>query len=190
MSDISRGSLRAQRTFAYIVYYGLARHLPRSFSAGGRFGQSLRGWAASRMFDFAGAAINVERGAAFGSGNGIRLGARSGIGVNADLHGTINIGEDVMMGPRCTMVTRNHRFDRTDIPMNRQGFGEDRPIVIRDDVWLGINVTIMPGVCLGRGSIVAAGSVVTRDVPDYSIVAGVPATIIGSRRPDGDGTTS
>jgi maltose O-acetyltransferase len=174
-------ALRVRHTVAYILYYGIAQKLPRSYTKGGAAGRAARGWAVSRMLDHVGPEINVEHGAVFGSGKGIRLGARSGIGVNADLHGTITIGDDVMMGPGCIMVTRNHSFDRTDIPMNQQGFGEDLPIFIEDDVWLGINVTLMPGVRVGRGSIVAAGAVVTRDVPPYTIVAGVPAAVIASR---------
>ena len=65
--------------------------------------------------------------------------------------------------------------------MNTQGLTDDRPVIIEDDVWLGANVTVTAGVRVGRGSVLAAGCVVTRDVPAYSIVAGVPARIVRSR---------
>jgi acetyltransferase-like isoleucine patch superfamily enzyme len=67
--------------------------------------------------------------------------------------------------------------------MNTQGFLPDLPVVIEDDVWVGANVTILPGRRIGQGSIVGAGSVVTRDVPAYAIVGGNPAVVVGSRRP-------
>jgi len=67
------------------------------------------------------------------------------------------------------------------IPMNRQGWSEDRPVCIEDDVWIGSRVILLPGVRIGKGSIVGAGSVVTRDVEPYAIVAGNPARKIRSR---------
>ena len=86
-----------------------------------------------------------------------------------------------MMGTDVTVITRNHKHERTDIPMRLQGFEEEKPVYIGNDVWLGDRVTLMPGVHIGNGCIVAAGSVVTKDVPDYSIVGGVPARVIRSR---------
>lgn len=181
-----RSSIRTIRRLrlggVYVLYYVLLIHLPRSYAPGGALGRMSRRWAASRMLDFAGSDINVERGATFGSGSGLRLGSRSGLGIDADLHGTITIGEDVMMGPRCTILTRDHEFSDVSKPMARQGFRKDRPVTIEDDVWIGANVTITGGVTIGRGSIIAAGSVVTRDVPGFSIVAGVPASIVRDRR--------
>ena len=85
------------------------------------------------------------------------------------------------MGTDVTIITRNHRFDRTDIPMMEQGFEEERPVYIGNDVWIGDRVLILPGVHIGDGSIIAAGAVVTKDVPPYSIVAGVPAKKIRDR---------
>ena len=86
-----------------------------------------------------------------------------------------------MMGTDVTIITRNHRFDRTDIPMMEQGFEEERPVYIGNDVWIGDRALILPGVHIGDGSIIAAGAVVTKDVPPYSIVAGVPARKIRDR---------
>ena len=80
-----------------------------------------------------------------------------------------------------TIITRNHRFDRTDIPMMEQGFEPERPVTIGDDVWIGDRVMILPGVTVGTGSILAAGAVVAEDVPDYAIAAGVPARVIRLR---------
>jgi maltose O-acetyltransferase len=184
VSDIGKDREKRSplRIFVYLLYYLVLRQLPRSIMPGGALSCKLRGWAVGVLLDFAGSDINVESGVTFGSGRGISLGSRSGLGIDSDLHGTITIGEDVMMGPRCTMLSRDHAFPRTDIPMAQQGFQADRPIAIGDDVWIGANVTITAGVRVGRGSILAAGSVVTRDVPDFSIVGGVPAQVIRNRK--------
>lgn len=123
--------------------------------------------------------VNIEQGATFSAK--VSLGDYSGIGINARINGTCSIGRHVMMGTDVVIITRNHAFDRTDIPMMEQGFEQERPVVIGDDVWIGDRVIILPGVTVGNGSILAAGAVVTRDVPPYSIVAGVPAKVIRNR---------
>lgn len=87
--------------------------------------------------------------------------------------GGITIGNDVFIGPKVNLITINHDPD----PENRSAtYG--RPIVIEDKVWIGIAATILPGVKIGYGAIVGAGSVVTKDVPAMTIVAGNPARII------------
>ena len=87
-----------------------------------------------------------------------------------------------MMGSDVVIITRNHRFERTDIPMMEQGFSDEQPVTIGDDVWIGDRVIILPGIKVGDGSIIAAGAVVTHDVPAYAIVGGVPAKVIGMRK--------
>lgn len=166
----------------YVLYYGLASKLPRSYAPGGSVGARLRRTLVRPILGHAGRDVNIEAGALFGSGRMISLGDRSGIGVDADIHGPVTIGDDVMMGPRCTILTRNHRIDDLTRPMSAQGFGEYEPVVIEDDVWIGANVTIMPGVTVGTGSVLAAGAVVVRDVPPYAIVGGVPAVVLRDRR--------
>lgn len=183
-SDRRGGSNRLVRAASYVIYHAVASRLPRSFAPGGGLGRRLRGATAARMVDRAGQGINVESGAYFGSGKGLVIGDRSGIGIDADIHGPVTIGTDVMMGPRCTILTRNHRIDDVTVPMNTQSFAGYRPVVIEDDVWIGANVTIMPGVRVGTGTVIAAGAVVAGDVQPFSIVGGVPARIIRSRLTD------
>jgi maltose O-acetyltransferase len=93
----------------------------------------------------------------------------------------IKIGMDVMMGVNVTIFGSNHKFDRTDIPMRKQGMKKYDPVEIEDDVWIGSNSIILPGRKISKGTIVAAGSVVTKDFPPYSIVGGNPAKLIKSR---------
>lgn len=135
------------------------------------------------MLTSCGENVNVERHARFG--RGVTLGDRSGIGINASIGEQTHIGSDVMMGPDCVIYTRNHRFDRLDIPMREQGYGPVEPVEIGDDCWIGGRVTILPGVHVGNGAVIAAGAVVTKDVPPYAVVGGVPAKIIYNRK---DGT--
>ncbi|HVF68967.1 MAG TPA: DapH/DapD/GlmU-related protein [Xanthomonadales bacterium] len=92
----------------------------------------------------------------------------------------MKIGNYVMIGPYCLFATVHHKFDDPKKPMLLQ-MPEIRPIVIEDDVWIGARVTVLGGVTIGRGAIIAAGAVVSRDVEPYSIVGGVPAKLIKFR---------
>ena len=115
-------------------------------------------------------------------GEGLKIGNNSSIGPYAYIgcSGMIEIGDNVMMSPRVSIYAENHVFDRTDITIKDQGVKREF-VKIEDDCWIAANSIILAGVTIGKGSIIAAGSVVTRDVPPYSIVAGVPATVIKSR---------
>lgn len=87
----------------------------------------------------------------------------------------ITIGDNVMMGPRVSLYTAGHPTD-AEIRIKELEFG--LPIVIKDNVWIGGNSTILPGVTVGKNAIVAAGSIVTKDVPNDTIVGGNPAKVI------------
>ncbi len=98
----------------------------------------------------------------------------------------IHIGDHVMTGPGVTMITGGHRYDIRGRTMksikNDEKLPEnDQDIVLLGDNWIGANATILKGVTIGKGAIVASGAVVTKDVPPYSIVGGVPAKLIKPR---------
>jgi acetyltransferase-like isoleucine patch superfamily enzyme len=95
-------------------------------------------------------------------------------------HGTVKIGNLVSIATKTTIVASNHNFSR-DIPIKEQGSNTKGGITIEADVWIGANVTILDGVDIGKGAIIAAGAVVNKNVDDYTIVGGVPAKVIGSR---------
>ena len=165
-----------------VLYYGVARHLPyspRPYSCGAR---RIRYEICRHMFRSCGEGVNVEHGALINSGRDIDIGDRSGIGPNAFISGPLIIGRDVIMGPNCTFLSINRDTRQVSVPMIDQGFRPARPPVIEDDVWIGANVTVLPGRRIGTGSIVGAGSVVATDVPPLSVVAGNPARVIKERR--------
>ena len=172
--------MKFRRKLGAVLYYGLARHLPPSFSGFKFFQTPLRRLCGKLMLTHCGKKVNIEHKAYFSPY--VSLGDYSGIGVNAKIYGTCTIGDYVMMGQDCTVITRNHSHERTDIPMMEQGFEEERPVVIGNDVWIGDRVTILPGVQIGDGCIIAAGAVVTSDIPAYTIAAGVPARVIKERK--------
>ena len=95
--------------------------------------------------------------------------------------GGLAIGNDVSIAIGTTIVSSDHIFDRTDVPIKRQG-ARKRRVVIEDDVWIGANCVITAGVTIKKGSVIAAGSVVTKDVESYSVVAGVPAKLVKYRK--------
>lgn len=162
------------------LYYGFAKYLPNSQHRITKWCRSVRRAICKPLFDECGSSLNVEKGADFGTGAGIKIGTGSGIGANAQIRGELTIGDNVLMGPDVVILTTNHRFDRLDIPIGRQG-NIDEPVSIGNDVWIGQRAMIMPGVNIGNGCIIAAGAVVTKDVPDYAIVGGVPAKVIKYR---------
>lgn len=90
------------------------------------------------------------------------------------------IGSNVLMASGTTIITRNHNFEDRDELIKNQGYSNAK-IIIEDDVWLGFNSLILPGVTIGKGAVVAANSVVTKDVPPYYVVGGVPAKFIKER---------
>jgi acetyltransferase-like isoleucine patch superfamily enzyme len=116
------------------------------------------------------------------AGEGLKVGDNSNIGSYSWIgcSGYIEIGNNVMMGPRVSLLAENHNFNRMDIPMKDQGVTRSF-IKIEDDVWLGASCSILSGVTVGKGAIVATGAIVTKDVPPFSIVGGVPAKVIKNR---------
>lgn len=90
------------------------------------------------------------------------------------------IGNDVLLGPNVTVVSDMHRYDDPNRPIREQGF-VGAQVIVEDDVWIGANAVVLPGVCIGRGSVVGANAVVSQDVPPFSVVGGVPARFIRQR---------
>ena len=115
-------------------------------------------------------------------GAGLKIGNNSSIGPFAYIgcSGLIEIGNNVIMSPRVSIYAENHLYDGLDEPIMKQGV-KRAFVKIEDNCWIAANSVILSGVTIGTGSVVAAGSVVNKDVPPYSVVGGVPAKVIKSR---------
>ena len=175
--------MKVSRVAALVMYYGFARYIPNLSSRS--TGNKIRGFLCKRIFDKCGDNIDVEPMAYFFSGSAIQIGSHSGIGRSAYLSnigggGEIIIGSNVMMAPEVVILTSMHNHKDPTILMQKQGKYLSK-VVIGDDVWIGYRAIILPGVTVGKGSIIGAGAVVTKDVPPYSVVGGVPAKVIKSR---------
>jgi maltose O-acetyltransferase len=173
---------KISRLLCLVLYYGFAQYLPVSYAPLGGIARKIRYLLCRNLFHYCGKNVNVEYRSSFNSGRNISIGDNSGLGYGVRIGGKVTIGKDVMMGHDCIIWTLNHKFDRTDIPMTEQGFYPEEPVVIGDDVWLGARVIILAGVKVGNHAIIAAGAVVSKDVPEWAIVGGVPAKIIKMRK--------
>lgn len=120
----------------------------------------------------------------FGPGQVRRSGCSIGSGTRInrdcclDIRGPLHIGNNVSISPEVAILTAQHRIDSPDFAL------VTKPVVIGDNVWIGMRATILPGTTIGRGAVVAAGAVVTGSIPPLTVVAGVPARPIGGRAAD------
>jgi acetyltransferase-like isoleucine patch superfamily enzyme len=125
-----------------------------------------------------GAQSTIEDFSAINNGVGnVIIGDRTRIGLSNTIIGPVNIGNDVRLAQNVVLSGLNHNYAEIDSPIHAQGVST-KPIVIEDESWIGANVVIVPGVTVGKHCIVAAGSVVTKSIPEYSVAAGNPARIL------------
>jgi len=134
------------------------------------------------LFKKCGKNVNIENRCCFGTGEQIEIVDFSGIGSKCQIYGPVKMGKYIMMGPEVIIFTQNHKFSDISVTMVKQGYQETKQVIIEDIVWIGARSVILPGVKIGIGSIIGVGSVVTKDVEPYSIVAGVPAKLIKKRK--------
>lgn len=114
------------------------------------------------------------------SGPGISIGSNTHFAPFCVMYGPLTIGENCAFAAHCTFASVGHGYERTDIPMIEQPC-TSKEIIIEDDVWFGANATVIGGVRIGKGSIIGANSVVTKDVAPYSVMGGAPARLIRNR---------
>lgn len=145
----------------------------------------LRGWHYSSLLEHAGKNLRVAQGVRINNPALVSVGDDCYLGDGVQLYAwneRIVMGDNVLVAAGVRMITRKHGFADIELPISEQGY-TNTPIVVEDDVWIGFQAIILPGVTIGRGSIVGAGAVVTRDVAPYSVVGGVPARLIRKRTP-------
>jgi acetyltransferase-like isoleucine patch superfamily enzyme len=174
---IKRNGTKTIIIHAFEIYLGaLIRFLP------GPEGIALRAFVYRMLFKKCQGGLLIYPHVYMTFTNRISAGKRLAINVNTyiDGRGQITFGDYVMIGPNCVIASCGHGINDTLIPMYLQPvhYGE---ITIEDDVWIGGNVTIVPGVRIGHGSVVAAGSVVTSNLEPLGIYGGIPAKLIKKR---------
>jgi len=162
-----------------MLYYCFVRHLPATYFPMGMFFNSLRIRVLRGLMKI-GDHTKVQPGFKFGQRDIIEIGHHCQVNEDVYIQSAI-IGNYVLIAQNVAILAVTHNFDTIDVPIIQQGSTGVRPVVIKDDVWIGRNVVIMPGITIEKGAIVGAGAVVTKDVPAYAIVGGVPAKIIRYR---------
>lgn len=105
------------------------------------------------------------------------IGNYTRIGLHNTIIGPVTIGHHVNLAQGITVTALNHKFENPDIRIDEQGVST-KPVVIGNDIWVGANAVILPGITIGDHSVIAAGAIVTKDVPPHSLVAGIPAKVI------------
>lgn len=161
----------------FLGLFQVARFVPGS--ARSSFGCRIRVFLLRRLARSCSNGVNVLAAADNGALHNLTIGDNSGIGLRCYLSclDEVSIGARVLMGPGVMIFTSNHVWNERERAYFQQGESL-APVVIKDDAWIGARSIILPGVTIGKGGTVAAGSVVTRSAADYSTVAGVPAVQI------------
>jgi acetyltransferase-like isoleucine patch superfamily enzyme len=176
------GSARREYTLGdYVVHsiyytlYGIVRYLPSPL------GDVLR-WAVTWPFMRRLRSWRISEGVGIGFPYRVSIGRHTTLneGVLLNGYGGLTIGDGVRIGPRTIIISSDHAFADPDRPIHQQGVVA-AATTVEDDVWIGCHVTILKGVRVGRGAVLAAGAVVTKDVAPFTIVGGVPAKVIGRR---------
>lgn len=164
-----------KKIVCYLVYVLFAKHIPGKHRLLYRFGNRFRSFLCRNLFQSCAEVITVCRGVMFDTGANIIMHDHSNIGQYCMLdgnHATITIGCHVSMGSHCIILCQNHKY----LSEGYDGY-EGKNVVIGDYAWIGHRVIILPGVLIGKHAIIGAGSVVSKDIPDYAVAVGNPATI-------------
>lgn len=154
-------------SFTYIFFYLLP---------GYHFSNKLRGWVIKLFLNKSGGKFILNREVIIESPQNIEIGDNVGINARCWISGSGNlkIGNNVLIGPHVVIHTANHNFQNTMKPISQQGHTL-KAVCIEDDVWLGANSTVLPGVTIGEGCVIAAGAVVSKDTEPFGVYVGVPA---------------
>ena len=169
------------RKLYYLFYILLCRYTPEDYRPYALFFPALRSYLVSRFAERCGKGVRVKHNADISPN--IRIGNHSELGTRCIIHSHVTLGNDVIMGPDVKIYSRNHNYSSLAEPIRLQGKIQ-KTTLIGDDVWIGANVLILPGVRVGNHAVIAGGAVVTKDVPEYAVVGGNPARVIKRRGSD------
>jgi len=166
------------RYFMYFLYISVFRFTSEDYRPYSLFFPQLRRLLVSQFVDKCGKKITVKHNADISPF--IQIGNYSELGTRCMIHSHVTIGDNVIMGPDVKIYSRNHIFSSLDVPIQSQGKIQ-KLTTVGNDVWIGANVIILPGVTVGNHVVIGAGSIVTKNVPDCAVIGGNPATILKTR---------
>ena len=178
-----RKPLSLKRKIYFLLYNVIVRHLPRTTMPYSLGSGRIRSFVVKNFVESCGVNLIVETGALISPF--INIGNNCLIGENCHVRGDVTLGDDVMLAQHVSLISFQHNFYRSDVPIRLQGETFSK-IVIGNDVWIGLNAIILAGVSIGDHAIVAAGAVVSKPVPNWAIVGGVPSEIIKFRKHDSE----
>lgn len=162
------------------LYYLLAYRLPDYAYPCGKCYNAMRITLLQRVIKV-GEKCRIQQHVYVGDGNNVEIGNFCRINDNVKLD-NVKIGNYVMIARRTQFVGKMHKFSSTEVPMLLQKGDVQNQTIVEDDVWIGLNVVIMPGITIKKGCIIGAGAVLTKDTVEYGIYGGVPAKLISKRK--------
>jgi maltose O-acetyltransferase len=171
------------RLICLFAYYSFAKYLPAEPMPFYRQFYRFRAFLTKRILKKCGDNVIVLNRCRYGDGRRLSVGNGTQLGFNSRIMGEVTMGDQVMMAPDVVIMAVTHDISNPDIPMiSIVDALIETPVFIGNDVWLGTRCIVMPGVTIGDHAVVAANSVVTKDVPPYAVVGGVPAKLIKMRK--------
>jgi len=168
------------RVFFLLAYYIFGIHLPDIAFPFGRTFNRIRCFLLKHFLFHFGKENEFDSQVYLGKGDDVEIGDHCQINTRCRLV-NVKLGNYVMIAPEVVFVSQFHRSDSLEIPMSKQGVIDFPQTIIEDDVWIGYRAIIMPGLLVGKGSIIGAQAVVTKNIEPYTVVAGIPARVIRTR---------
>lgn len=162
----------------FLIYLLFFKNTPEDYRPYALFFPRVRRWLVTNYLKSCGKKLRVKSGAEISLN--AQVGNESELGTRCMIQANVTIGDHVIMGPDIKIYSRNHKSDRLDIPIQKQG-KHYLSTTIGNDVWIGANAIIVAGVNVGNHAIIAAGAIVTKDVPDFAVVGGCPAKVLKYR---------
>ncbi len=164
-----------------VIYYLFIQYLPHSRLIG--ISNVMRLWYVAKVLKVMPFDKNskFEFGIYLSNAKNLKIGKHVRINENVFLQGSIQIGDYAMLAPNVSIYSKTHNYHDIHTPMVKSGESETKTVIIEEDVWIGINAVILPGITIGKGSIIGANAVVTKNVAPYSIMGGIPAKLLRER---------
>lgn len=173
-----KNNISLKRKILYFFYIAFFRFTPEDYRPYALFFPKIRSWLVRNFVNKSDQKITVKNNADISPY--IEIGYDSELGTRCMIHSNVILGDNVIMGPDVKIYARNHKFEDLEVPIQYQGKHYLRT-EIGNDVWIGANAIITAGVKVGNHVVIAAGSVVTKEIPDFAVIGGVPAKIIKYR---------